>query len=412
MGRIDIDFLAANSVSNQIEDEVELINNMISISDSGFASINGLPTQFFKETISEYDLMRASLLKLSEQINTFSYAFDHSVENYYNKENDITVSDNSITGKIKGSDGKFVWGYKTAYSSITRVNSSEMERMLIKHGAKPTGNNTYEIVIDDVKYEYDIKNNFLFINGNQIKCDFYLSNKHDMNSNITSTVTLLGGTGERSAGPIDTDGKRTDKAMRDDVSISENALLIVPYTGVWDQALETYGVVGSSHFSEKIFDINSNTVERSIIGLSEGGNVGAKAISENPGLYNRMVFLNSATTPRSGGGTCIKNGNYAAFNDVEIMYIETIDGWSYDPQKNTIIGSMLEFTNNGIDPSNITLISNDTNLNNLVDRYSLGINVDNSLNMAASSGNIRYSGHGPGGWEVLNNSEIINYLSM
>ena len=404
MGKIDIDFLVANSVSNYIEDDVDLVNNMISTSDSALTDISSLSSHCFTRTISAYNIMKTSLLKIRKQINIFSYAFDHSVENYYNKENDITVSDKSITGKIKGSDGKFVWGYKTAYSSITRVNSSEMERMLIKHGAKPTGNNTYEIVIDDVKYEYDIKNNFLFINGNQIKCDFYLSNKHDMNSNITSTVTLLGGSGDHYTGPIG------DKRMRNDISISENALLIVPYSDS-DQPLKTYGVVGSSHFSEKIFDVNSQTVERSIVGISEGGNIGAQAISENPGLYKKMVFVNSATTPRSGGGTCIKNGNYAAFNDVEIMYIETIDGWSYDPQKNTIIGSMLEFTNNGIDPSNITLISNDTNLNNLAHQHVPGIKFDDALNIAASNEG-GYIEHGPGAWQVMNNGEVINYLSM
>ena len=397
MNKIDIDFDAANMISDYILDDVDMVDNIMTSSSNAIAPIRNLPSNFFGSTCSKHDEMNKSIANVDKLFNAFSFAFDSSVNSYYCEENDIEqeVVDYDANSQTRRSTG-FVWGYK-AGSPIRRVNPQEMASYLQARGAKQVAPGIYELNIDGETYRYNVNDRRMTIGNNKTsyKCDFYVAKDHK-DGPVSSTVTLLGGTNERYSGPV-AQGK-----LSDNISLDKNALLIIPYKGDYNNKLTGYDVITSNKFGEKVFGTTGD-VTRSIAGCSEGAQIASITVSENPGVYDNVVFINGGTRYDSDPNySSVKPGGFEGFKDTNVVYIITRKGWNI----NSTVASINDMIANGVNPNNITLITNDSNLSNSVNQ---SINFVNA--MPEASGNL-YNGHGSGSWDVLNKSEIINYLSM
>ena len=406
---IRIDFDEAEKISTQIEEEVEIVKRIVTKSENIENELNGIPPEFLKDTNTEIKDFKKQVKEIATLVDKFGYGFDQSVQNYYDLENNVVDKKEPINiGSSISNKGKFTWGYKRNGSGIKRVSTEEMERYLLSKGATKTYGNTYSINIDGVKYSYDLNHNFLYIGGKQIKCDFYLS-KNYRNEKIGSVVSLLGGTGEDVVGPI-----RSDR-ISDNISFGRNALLVVPYSGVEKQYINPSDNVASVHFAQKVFNVVDDPT-RSIVGFSEGSQVTARIVSENPKLYDNVVFVNGSTFSSSSYVNYVNNG-YEGFKDANIIYLETKNGWPLNlmgtvdsTEQKGVVNSINSLIENGVDPSHITLVTNDVDLTNKV---STRINIDSSsMPPPSPKGEVSYYGHGRGAWATFNNSEIINYLSM
>lgn len=388
---INIDFTHASIISNKIDDKKSVANSIVS---KYSFNTSGLPADYFKKTLSNINIMKEKVSKISKLIAELSYGFDNSIETYYQMEHDIQVED-GISPVVTGSDvsKKFVWGYKQNNSQIQKVDNSMLEKLMISKGAKRVETNVYEMNIDGVNYKYSTQNGKLYVNGVGFKCDFYVSNNYQ-NKPLNSTVTLLGGAGERQYGPIG------NHQVSESIGLGSDSVLVVPYSGDPDKKLNPNCLVGSNEFVEHIFNTDNN-ITRSVVGFSEGSKVASEAISENPELYDNVVFVNGSTRYTSDfNRKFIKNGNYTGFKNTNVYYIITKGGWNV----NSVTKSIDDLLVNGVDPSNITLISNDNRITNSVNN---NINVANLIPTSTNE----YEGHVNGAWNVINKSEIINYLS-
>ena len=410
MGKnVQIDFTVAKNVSDDIYKLVNTSSNIFNKYGNMNTSISNLPTGYFKKTISEISNLINKASKLNSDISTFKDNFDKSVDNYYRFENDIPLDDdNIVTDSFSfntNSSDKFVWGYKRNSTGIGMVNQDEIKAYLLNKGAIQNAKyaNLYQITIDGVEYKYDIKGRLLYVNNKQIKCDFYLSNNYN-NEQIDNVVTVLGGTGERGSGLV-----YKDKKLDLNISFSNKALMILPYSGNTDTCISSDSVAGASRFGEYVFNASTNST-RSIVGYSEGSFVGAKTVSENPELYDNIVFINGCSIAKDGAVNAVKNGNYDGFKKANIMYFETGDGWtdSKTNQQKGVIYSIDDLIDSGVDPNNITLITNDSKLRGNVNNK---INFNDTMPEVQKTGR-RYYGHGPGAWDIFNDSEVLNYLSM
>ena len=389
-GIIQIDFTYAKIISDRIDDQKTIASDIAN--KNGFDA-NGLPGEYFKTTIANMTNIRNKASAISESIEKLSYAFDSSVEKYYQMENDIQSETPPIVEKPQISKG-FVWGYKEYGSQINRMDNSELVDLMLAKGAKQIDTNVYEININGNNYKYSTRTRTLYVNKVGFKCDFYVSNNYQ-NSSIDNTVTLLGGTGQRQYGPMG------DNGVTNDIGLSDKSVLIVPYSGEESRMLDPGCVKASSEFTEEVFNANRN-VSRSVVGFSEGTRVASQTISEYPNLFDNVVFVNGSTRFNENPTmTYVQNGNYDGFKDANIYYIITHNGWNVD----SVTQSVNDLIKNGVDPSKITLISNEASLNNLVNQ---NINFDDSM---PPSNNTGFISHGRGAWEILNKSEIINYLS-
>ena len=395
---ISIDFDAARMISDYIIDSSNSLDKILSDCNSAISPINSLPSRFFNSTISIHNSMKVSTSNICDQVSIFSYAFDKSINDYYCMENDISQDreTESIKNVFDNSSETYVWGYKESNSTIKKVDETKLQELLLSSGARETQDNTYELNIDGIVYKYNTKNRKLYVGNNSFRCDFYVSGDYNSNKEISNTVTLLGGTGERGSGPIG-DGK-----VENNIAIGSSGLLIVPFSGDANQKLSSDAVIKSNNFGEKVFNA-SNDVTRSIVGFSEGSRVASETISENPNIYDNVVFVNGSTRYNSDStNSFIRNGNYEGFKNTNVYYMITRNGWD----EKSVTLSVNDLINNGVDPSDITLISNDTRI---TDGVNTSINIVDSM---PSSENGSFFGHGAGGWDILNNSEIIDYLSL
>lgn len=407
---IDIDFDRAREISKQIESEKFIADKMITKCNDLDNSLKGIPAIFLQSVLSDISTFKSQVSKISQKIGGISSSFDSSIESYYIEENgDLGDSQSIVIDELKtGSGDKFTWGYQRTGSGIRRVSRDEIEEYLLSKGATQVWRHGYEVTLNGVTYKYDTGYNFLYVGNRKIKCDFYLSNYHT-DQEITNVVTLLGGTGERAPGAI-----RYDR-IKDNISFSEQGLLVLPYSGDWDWYINTNEAMTATRFGQQLFDVSGNATN-SIIGYSEGAQVTAQVISENPDVFDNVVFVNGSSYAWSNYVNYVRNGYEGFKNADNVIYLETVNGW-VDPyakeilEQRAVVSSINSLIENGVDPSNITLVTNDQNLSDKLMENQVNINFENSM-PPVSKGEFTYFGHGKGAWDIFNDSEIINFLSI
>ena len=132
-------------------------------------------------------------------------------------------------------------------------------------------------------YTYNVKSGVITYNGQSLYAKFYATSGSDL-SNITNTITIMGG-----SGAVDTNHGSSD--LTTGVRADSSSLIILPYGEGVSNKSEC--VAGATRVGDFMAGGKSKTMSNSIIGYSLGGHVATKAITQNPGLYDAVVYVNS-----------------------------------------------------------------------------------------------------------------------
>ncbi len=355
MSVININFEVADQIIGNVKNSYSTISSISSsakgISADAFSS-------YSPSTVSGNESFQDGVAKVVTDVENFISSFDSSVQLYreeYEKiKKDVeekvksdtkasekkattpTTKESSVTtftvSDIKHSELKatseFYFNYKGNVKEVHEMTASEMGKLLLQNGAVKEGN-VYYLTIDGKKYGYNPSNNQISINGKALKMysKFYVRNDADISS-ITNTITLLSGQDvvDQNDGPAKAAARSDETSVFKGVQTEKNGLVIVPYGreyggNGWPMAP---GVSAATRIGNFMIGAKSGKkVNNSIVGFSLGGYAAYATVSQNKGLYNSLVVVNSRMRTEGNGATILGGGSWDAFEGVEIILFET-----------------------------------------------------------------------------------------
>ena len=204
---------------------------------------------------------------------------------------------------------------------------------------------------------------------------------------MSNTITILAGSGERSSGAVG--GSR----ISNNANLNDNSLLIsLKKDNDYNMSKHPKMISMATKLGMLLAGIEKGN---SIIGYSEGAQAAAKTVSSNYVKYDIVVLVNGSAYYTSNNANLISN--YEPFKDMEILLLEAKNNNNWNE---TIIKTINNFLNKGINSTNIKLFTSD---NELIRTFT------NKINVTIISSNT-WSGHGSG-YRIINESNILSYLS-
>jgi len=302
----------------------------------------------------------------------------------------------------------FVFAYPKQSANMKKISESKLADLLTKNGAKSVGDNTYELTIDGKTYRYNVKSHEIIIpSGNGSKegkvcCTFYAKDGVNFNS-ITSTMTLLAGSGERN------NPTQESAFGSGNLGVGSNTILAIPYlSGTTYQV--PYKIGGATRIAD--FMIGGKTrsnITNNIVGYSLGGMGAYATVSANNGLYKNMAIVNGGPTHTENTYTdfITVNGSYDNFKNVNI-YIFEGSGDSFIKSNKYLLKNL---KSHGINMSHIHVYTTDRSLYNAAkDCGAYCEDYDAMKNFASSKAHKGWGGHAYG-YRMLEDSGIYSYLS-
>lgn len=294
----------------------------------------------------------------------------------------------------------FYFNYPSAAKEAKPVSESQLRSALEKNGATKTGDNTYKITMGGKTYTYNVKSGTISVAGSSgsIYAKFYATSDANL-SNITNTITIMGGSGS-----VDTSWGTKD--LTTGVKADSSSLIILPYgEGIMNK---TECVAGATRVGNFMTGGKNKSMSNSIIGYSLGGHIATRAITQNPGLYDAVVYVNSGafTSDLSVNQIDRSGGNYNAFKDMQIIFFEG----SGDKFTNSAAKTIDVLTGKGVPKSNFYIYTNDKTL---IKNFTGYLGKDHVIQVPdgyASAPKAGWRGHSYG-INMIKNSNIVNYLS-
>lgn len=315
-------------------------------------------------------------------------------------QNDIKVeaNDNSYLDGLNETIA-FYFNYPQAAREAKQLSISKVRSMLEKNGAKKIDENVYQIKIGNKIYKYNVKSSVITEDGERgsLYAKFFATENADF-SNITNTITLMGGSGA-------VDRNAVDSNLNNGVKVNNNSLIILPYgEGIFNKS---HLVAGSTRIANFMAGGTSKTIKNSIVGYSLGGQIAAKAVVSNKNLYKTIVFVNSAPYQSQTGRGVIPDNQttYDAFKNVNIIFLEG----SGDNFVKGVSKTVDVFTSKGVPKSNFYIYTNDKNL---INRYQPKLGANHVISPPSNypvGGKKGWRGHSYG-FNMIKDSGIISYL--
>ena len=393
MDELGIDFDRAGKLSSDIGNLTNQSSKIKTNFDNAKAKISEMPKDFVSTTSSIESEITEMFGKIDTAINNTVSAFDACVNNYYELEKNGVGTSSSKESDIAAikAENNFYWAYPECASSMHKLSDKKIGELFTSHGATVDGN-VYTFEIDGKTYKYNTANNRLTYDGKTVDVVFMGTDSTNFND-IKNTITFLGGSGERETGAA---------SILNGEGLSNNSLVIVPYNSTADarknMSKTPDAVIASTLTGDFLANGNGTKPHNSIIGYSEGAQSAFSAISRSNGLYDSCVIVNgSAYWTRDQENLVRRYGNYDAFKDMEIIFIECQDNNNWNP---TIKMTIDDLISNGVPRSNISFYTNDSELISFLDGKGMSY-IDLPSN---------YTGHGAG-WKMIIDSNIISYLS-
>ena len=290
----------------------------------------------------------------------------------------------------------FYFNYPKASKKMVKLSSDKLAELLVKNGATKVNDkySIYKITIDGKSYEYNTVSGEVKVYGEggyKTKCRFYASSDTDF-SQITNTITFMGGSGKRTEPP--------SEALN--MSINKNSLVILP---VCDSPLRaTNKIGGCTRIGDFMAGGKNKNITNSVSGYSLGGIASFAAVADNPGLYQKIVTVNAGAYYSNNGGKFIDN-NPSAFKDVEIIMLEG-SGDKFVPAATKTIQQLHKY---GISMENISIYTNDTKFINSAKQYLPKNNIHVIPSEFANS-HKGWSAHSYG-YQMLEDLNVFSYLS-
>jgi hypothetical protein len=293
---------------------------------------------------------------------------------------------------------------------MNSIDTNVLRDLLTKRNAVTSDNIVYTFQYGDKDYNYNVNTHILKYKVNeseyQVYCDFYADSSISTSKidDYNNTVTILGGSSETKRYIGGTISSINDKAIPIDTPISENSLIIVPTFILDSSGKLQYAVNSNPHLvtsctmaGDYLIGADTKDVTNSVIGYSIGGQYATSAIKSNSDLYDKCVFVNSASYSDAIGNTSAETG-FEAFKNTELIFIESKNNNNWNTAVQKTINSM---QNSGVSSDNIKFFTNDTSLTKYLDKKGISYDlIDNN----------KYDGHNSG-YKMIRDSNIIGYLS-
>ena len=415
IGEFNVDINAVNDVGRSLS---SAISENQKIKSSANKIDAGLVSSFSPAAASNVDAILSDVSKLISSLNDLETSYglakteliaayeeaqrkvaEDLKDDAQGGQNDINAdTDNSY---LSGLNEKlaFYFNYPQAAKEAKQLSSNKLISLLEKNGAKKIGDNLYQVKIGNKTYRYNV-NNFTIAEEGQsggLYARFFATEDVDF-SNITNTITIMGG-----SGAVDRNG--VDSNLNNGVKLNKNSLIILPYgSGIFGKANL---VAGATRVADFMGGGTSKTIKNSIIGYSLGGQIAAKAVASNKGLYKTIVFVNSAPYNSQTGGGVIPNdqATYDAFKNINIIFFE---GSGDKFVKN--VGKTIDiFTSNGVPKSNFYIYTTDKNL---INNYKTKLGTKHVISPPSNypvGGQKGWKGHSYG-YNMIKDSGIVSYL--
>jgi hypothetical protein len=340
----------------------------------------------------------------NESIRLYKEAYDESkaqvdIENPSASTEEVPTLSPDVESELRATID-FVFAYPKQSANMKKISDTKIADLLTKNGAKSIGDNTYELTIDGKTYQYNVKSHEIKIpSGNGYKegkvyCSFWAKDGVSFSS-ITSTMTLLAGSSERS------DPTQSSAFGSGNLGVGSNVILAIPYLSGTTYEVP-YKIGGATRIAD--FMIGGKTrsnITNNIVGYSLGGMGAYAAVSANKGLYKNMAIVNG------GPKNVEKFGSYANFKNVNI-YIFEGNGDSFIDSNVTLLKNLKSA---GVSMSRVHIYTTDGSLYRYGQKYGAYCeNLDAMRKFAINKNHKGWSGHSHG-YRMLEDSGIYSYFS-
>ena len=395
-----------------IGDSLNIINikaNNLKASLDGIKNVN---FSYSSSTSSNVNLICDKVDEMIQKVNNLNTSYKSSSKllldlvdknkdnlNNLSKDGVFTYNDKSVEEVIK-----FYFNYPEASEKIRPITEEELRSIFEKNGAKVFFNNKYEFEVDGCVYRYNVKYPYNIecykdgkLNGS-MSCNFFISTNTTF-EDITNTITILCGTGTSSV----------PKALND-MNINPNTIVAIGYgnDGTPNMPQVTSGITKACNYLAGYNKTGS--LDNSIVGYSLGGVAAFKTASVNPGLYSKIVTVNSASMgfdPSKNfapGKEFVNDNDYDNLAGVEIIMVEA----NKDKFGKSAIATIKKLTEHGLG-DNVSFYTNSSELEREANRY-LGPNNVHTVPDDFANSNIGWDGHN-NGFEMLLGINVFSYLS-
>lgn len=380
----------------------EINSACVSTSDikTSLESLKGHNFSFSPNTSSNILNVASKINTMVERLNNLNNSYQYSKQLLLDliEDNKAQIDQDIATTKdsreIKNAI-EFFFGYQNGEKGIRMITEEELRSIFERNGCKVYFNNAYEYEIDGMIYRYNVKSHKIenYVNGKlngSMNCMFFISDDTTF-EDITNTITVMCGTGTNRV-PNSLEG----------MSINKNTMVAVGY-GNDSSANMPHVVSGITRTCSYLSGHNtSNELNNSIVGYSLGGLAAFKTASNYPGLYKKIVTVNSASYSFDETRNFIDN--YQNLAGIEIIMVEA----NRDKFGGAAIKTIRELKENGLG-DNVSFYSNSDDFQARAREY-LDQNQVHDIDDDFANSHEGWEGHGHG-FEMLLGINIFNYLS-
>lgn len=409
---IDIDFDRAEQIKSSFGELATEANEILSSLKNIDASIF---SSYSPSTVANNNAVVEAVNSVYEQINDYGTSYSTSIDLYKEAYEQTKIEMSNPNGKESINESSmfsdslhnelratvdFIFAYPRASVNMKRISDSKLSDLLTKNGAKNVGSNIYELNIDGKTYRYNVSTHEITIpSGNGSKegrlyCTFMAQDGVDFNT-ITSTLTLLAGSGERN------DPTKEAAFGSGKLGANSSAILAIPYLS-GSTYEHPYKIGGATRIADFMIGGKSrNNITNSIVGYSLGGMGAYATVSANKGLYQNMAIVNG------GPKNVEKFGSYGNFKNVNIYMFEG----SGDNFVDSNISFIKIMKSKGYNTNNIHVYTTDSRLYQYANKYGAYCEDIKKMSAFAKDRNHKgWSGHSHG-YRMLEDSGIYSYLS-
>lgn len=417
MSSININFEAADGIIKSLTD----ISSSINLTAHTAKTIN---RSFFEMCWGKNDALTSfqdSVSAAALDMENFKNEFEGIIKKYREAQENIKALVTGLSSTATASldftkyaisnvakeKAEFILCDNGNVEEVKEISKNDMEAILIKRGATKDGN-VYTFTMNGNTYGYNPSNNQLTLKGQPVGyyCKFFTTEDTNVD-NVTNTVTILSGRDALNTASGPTGNPKSE--LFTGVKANDNSLIIVPYGDDpnYQKGAMAPCVSASTLIGDFIAGEDKN-VSNGIIGYSYGGMVAYSTISQNEGLYD--TFIHVDTYCPFYDKKYIDQMNYNSFKNMHIIMLE---GDSYSLNPDYIDGSILtlkNFVENGVPKENIEVYSPVYELYSGAKRIIGEEGVHNIGKDATIMGTGNWYDHSRG-MNIVRDGGLINYLS-
>ena len=420
MTNVKINFDQARALGGKINEAASDASTLLSAANG---IDPGQVSSFSSSTVANTEAINTSISQLSQSMDNMEMSYAKSLQVYVDAyertkeyvENISGEEDTSYTPEVIDEKVGFYFGYPEGTQDLVAVSKEALIACFEKNGAKDLGKGLYEFEINGNTFQYNVNTEEIKLlktsgvtssygDKETVKCKFYSTSENPNFDDITNTVTYCCGS------------QGNPKQIKaEDLKINDNTMVAVVYG--YNSGDIPGKVAASTYAADFLAGGNKKQMSNNIVGYSLGGIAAFRTASVNPGLYKKLVCVNSYNR-------FAKPNDLQNLKDMEIVFVENASDKFTKENLNTI-KSLID---NGVPAENISIITNSGggkndlgNANSYLykvgrlfyDQNSMPTDVNNlpiKVTVIDDNYESNWKGHG-GGYDIIGSLNVLSWLS-